>query len=619
MSIPFYIAADDAIAAPIPAQTKPFRPESSQPPKPKAKNSVAPPEFLTSEFQVNPVALSPPPVLGQSEAVAAPNSALVTTDAIAPPEPLTSDQRVQWSGPPATTPRNHQRPAMADLTNVDETTSLITQIEQYTVEGLTGAVLNSSEALAPLNRTPLVHQLSDVKPTDWAAKTLNSLAERYDCPEGHWDQIFQGNQPLSRHEFAAGVAACLRQVPPEAAPDRLALQQLAENFQTELEALDEQIDHLEAATTTLAANQFSTTTHLTGRAIFALVDAFGEAIDVNPTFGSRLRLNLTTRFTGQDRLRITLGATNVAKLDRVTGFNETRVGFDGNTRGDWEITNLNYRFPLNPSVRTIIGVRGLGMAGFSTPHNPFLVGTEGSLSRFGQRNPIYRVPRTGAGGGAKIHFTDNLSLDVGYSAGEAARNTPGSGFFNGDYGLLAQLNLQANPLHLGLTYIHSYTGAGRGVSTGAGSQASQLNKLGPQELERPVVGNSFGVEISYDLSDRVAVGGWVGYTAAQVLGLGRADVWNWAITLAFPDLGREGNLGGILVGMQPRLTRTSSGLRAIGQFPDPDIGLHIEAFYRHEVNHHLSITPGFILLTAPDHNTNNAPALIGTIRTVFKF
>jgi hypothetical protein len=78
-----------------------------------------------------------------------------------------------------------------------------------------------------------------------------------------------------------------------------------------------------------------------------------------------------------------------------------------------------------------------------------------------------------------------------------------------------------------------------------------LSQIGSQELERPVVANSYGIEANYRIADNFAIGGWVGYTAARVISLGDADVWNYAVTLAFPDLGKEGNLGGIVIGMQP--------------------------------------------------------------------
>jgi hypothetical protein len=77
--------------------------------------------------------------------------------------------------------------------------------------------------------------------------------------------------------------------------------------------------------------------------------------------------------------------------------------------------------------------------------------------------------------------------------------------------------------------------------------------------------------------------------------------------------------GGIVVGMQPKLTGTSSGLRAVEQPKDPDTSIHVEGFYRHQLTDNISITPGLIWLTAPNHNENNDDIFIGTIRTTFEF
>lgn len=71
--------------------------------------------------------------------------------------------------------------------------------------------------------------------------------------------------------------------------------------------------------------------------------------------------------------------------------------------------------------------------------------------------------------------------------------------------------------------------------------------------------------------------------------------------------------------MQPKLTGTSSGLRAVGQFRDPDTSLHVEGFYRYQLTDNIAITPGVIWLTAPNHNENNDDIVIGTIRTTFEF
>ncbi len=52
---------------------------------------------------------------------------------------------------------------------------------------------------------------------------------------------------------------------------------------------------------------------------------------------------------------------------------------------------------------------------------------------------------------------------------------------------------------------------------------------------------------------------------------------------------------------------------------ETDIPLHIEAFYRYQVNDNVSITPGIIWLTAPNQDSSNGSAFISTIRTTFEF
>lgn len=65
----------------------------------------------------------------------------------------------------------------------------------------------------------------------------------------------------------------------------------------------------------------------------------------------------------------------------------------------------------------------------------------------------------------------------------------------------------------------------------------------------PVSINAYGAEASLQLSDKFILGGWAGYTNTRILasngsGINRGslDIWNWAVTLAFPDLGKKGNL-----------------------------------------------------------------------------
>ena len=177
------------------------------------------------------------------------------------------------------------------------------------------------------------------------------------------------------------------------------------------------------------------------------------------------------------------------------------------------------------------------------------------------------------------------------------------------------------------------------------------------DLDIPIVSNSYGIELSWQIADNFVLGGWVGYTQTTTLSTGnglfsRGDIntINGAVTLAFPDLGKKGNLGGIIVGVEPLVLDSNidvnenlvtpatlnpallaGGLALLNVAPaitqvaetyenaDPDVSLHIEAFYQLQLTDNISITPGVIWITAPGSLSNNADLVIGTIRTTFRF
>ncbi|MCU0567373.1 MAG: iron uptake porin [Oculatellaceae cyanobacterium Prado106] len=419
--------------------------------------------------------------------------------------------------------------------------------------------------------------------------------------------------------------------------DLATLQRLQEEFAAELATLRGQVDSLEARTAELEANQFSTTTKLSGETIFAVSDIFGGGTDgvdndlgdINETtFQYRVRLNLDTSFTGSDRLRARLQAGNFNRFvttDPVSSTallgNEGRLGFDTNTSNDVQIDTLAYRFPLGSRTTVQIFANGGGLDDLAPTITPFDSSGRGALSRFGQRNPIYRAPNTSAGAGVAFKFSDQLALNLGYLSGEAERSATGAGLFNGNYGAIGQLTFTpSRQLSLGLTYVNSYAGLdgtnGIGNNTGTGSGRARV------EIDRPVSINSYGIQTNFRISDGFQIGGWAGYSHVRAIGVGDADVWNYALTLAFPDLGGEGNQLGIVAGIQPRLTGSDAEVGAElsgGRRSDPDVGYHIEGFYRLQLTDNISVTPGVIFLTAPNHDNNNDAAVIGTIRTTFTF
>jgi Carbohydrate-selective porin, OprB family/S-layer homology domain len=495
-----------------------------------------------------------------------------------------------------------------------------------------------------------VSQLSDVQPTDWAFQALQSLVERYGCIAGYPDGTYRGNRALTRYEFAAGLNACLDRVNELIATatndlarkeDLATIQKLQEEFSTELATLRGRVDSVEVATAELEANQFSTTTKLNGEVVAAVAGIFtgdnvdGNNLDTSAVLVDRTRLEFVTSFTGEDELLTRLSTGNFAGYSSVTGTAEGELGFaqdEGNAVG---LEVLEYSFPLGKNTQVFLAGTGGAADDFTDTVN-ILDGDGGSgaLSSFGTRNPIYYLA-DGAGLGLRHQFGNKLELSLGYLAGNANDPTDSNGLFNGPYSGVAQLTIKpTEKLSLGLTYINSYnaddTGTGSGRTSFAQFDNTFFEDLGLPTVDVPTSSNSYGVELSWKLSDRIVLGGWAGYTNTQLLstagGLfdrGDINVWNYAITLAFPDLGKEGNLLGFVVGMEPKVTDSSvsstnpdvnANLEA-----DKDNSLHIEGFYQFQVTENIAVTPGVIWITAPGFDQDNNDIVIGALRTTFTF
>ncbi len=478
-----------------------------------------------------------------------------------------------------------------------------------------------------------VSQFSDVQPTDWAFQALQSLVERYGCIAGYPNSTYRGNRALTRYEFAAGLNACLNRVNELIATatgdlvkkeDLATLQKLQEDFSAELATLRGRVDSVEAHTAGLEANQFSTTTKLNAEVVIAIASVIsgntvnGQKVNQNTVLGDRVRLNLDTSFTGQDLLRTRLQATNLDPFSKTATFTpEGDFRFaGGNNSNGIVIDALLYQFPLGKKTGVTLEANAGAIDDFTNTVNPYLDGDggTGALSQFGTRNPIYYLVN-GTGIGIKHEFSDNLELSLGYLANDAASPQPSSGLFNGAYGAIAQLTVKpSDQITLGLTYINAYKNTFFANGSGGSNNAND-------NILQNASSNSYGIEASFQPSSKFVIGGWAGLTKARVLSVtpGDAEIWNYAVTLAFPDFGKKGNIAGIIVGMEPKVTSVSSSLSNAGINKDPDTSYHIEGFYQYKLSDNISITPGIIWLTAPDHNNQNDDIVIGTVRTTFTF
>ncbi|MBD2596784.1 carbohydrate porin [Nostoc spongiaeforme FACHB-130] len=571
-----------------------------------------------------------------------------------------------------------------------------TEVNQISVSELTQEADNSDT----MNQVTSVSQLSDVQPTDWAFQALQSLVERYGCIAGYPNSTYRGNRAMTRYEFAAGLNACLEKINELIATssadavrkeDLETLQKLQQEFADGLVELRGRIDPLEARTAELEANQFSTTTKLSGDVILTFGGVYGDEkaltsdawrtinntpggsraareaaaynsaggrdLEDNTIFADRVRIIFDSSFYGQDRLRVILRANNTLAFNatnQVSGTNMTRLAWDTTLEPDnsFGLAKLFYNFPIGDKLNvTVDAVGGSFFDNFNTVNPLFSAATTGAISRFGRFAPIYRASNSGlavgrgSGVSAVFKLSDAITLSGGYIARNAENPLDGRGLFDGSYGALGQVALQPNKdLTLAFTYAHSYFSAvdGNGVATGdvnvSGSEGSTFanNPFGTTAIPIATSANHYGIQSSYKLSDKFIISGWVGYTQAiaeassgrnsvtNTVNRGdKADIWNWAVTLGFPDLGKKGNVGGIIFGQPPKVTSNDYGPRTLtatsARREDSDTSYHLEALYRYQVNSNISITPGFIILFNPEHNSNNDTIYVGTIRTTFRF
>ena len=215
---------------------------------------------------------------------------------------------------------------------------------------------------------------SDVRPTDWAYQALANLVDRDGCVAGYPNATFRGGGTISRDEAAALLQACLDRV-----QDRTdELRSLSKEFQAELAQLRGRVDGLGSRVGRLVADQFSTTTTLSGVATSVVgANAFGgSARDLvgsnrrewgGTSFLYDLQLSLDTSFTGKDLLRTVLRDGNFGKSPFGGGgptgqLSLLEVAFDQECR-DFacpfvvSVDRLFYQVPIGANLTATFGAR----------------------------------------------------------------------------------------------------------------------------------------------------------------------------------------------------------------------------------------------------------------------
>jgi hypothetical protein len=484
-----------------------------------------------------------------------------------------------------------------------------------------------------------VEQLRDVSPEDWAYEALRSLVEKYRCITNSGNGTFEGNRVMNRYEFAHTLNNCLEKVGRKiyslsnkfsTQEELKVIQRLQSEFATELKTLASKIDSLEKKADFIQEAQFSTTTVLRGRVNFNFISAFGdkkavpsgqnsrEKINDNLTLSATAFLNFDTSFTGKDRLRTNIVAGNSNSFGSgVTGTNMSFLIGGANTNNNARIGSLFYEFP--------IGKRGIAaiasVADFPTRIFPAF-NPVNSFSNFGAESPIYSFA-FGTGAIVYYNFTDQLAGGVTYLS--STGSSPNEGLFGGQYTALAQLTYTpSNKLGMALTYGRYYAAEPASTIDVTGSKGSTFAQL-PFGGSTATSSNAFGLQLTYKLSNKFTVGGWTSYfnpkaegspTVSGVNGSqgSHADIWSWAVTASLTDLGKLGSQLNFVFGMPPKVTSNN-----INEREDRDTSLHFELSYNYPLTDRIFITPGFLLITNPEHNAANDSIWIGLLRTTFSF
>lgn len=440
-----------------------------------------------------------------------------------------------------------------------------------------------------------ITQFSDVRPTDWAYQALSNLVERYGCVAGFPDGTYRGGRAMTRYEAAALLNACLDRVT-EVTDELRALQA---EFATELAVLRGRVDGLEAKVGVLEAQQFSTTTKLSGEVNFILGGVPEYSSASGTTFNYDLRLNLDTSFTGRDLLRTRLRSGNFSDLPFGSSSSLFNLDKAETTDGGVEIDRLYYQFPVAESLILTVGpkVRNTEMAWIPTAYRSEILDFFTTAGAPGVYNKA-------VGAGVGVQYQSNgFVAAVNYVAQNGADSESGVFSADGALNVLAQAGYRQE--NWGVAVGYRYGTEGSRVRTYNGLLGANGTLMSGQESNSVSV-NAYWQPIETGIIPSISAG--YGYNAVSGRS-GITDATNsqsWFVGLQWDDAFAAGNAAGVAVG-QPANSSNSVGDSVM-----------LEFFYRYQVTDNISITPA-VFYVSNDAQQGNASEWGAAIQTTFRF
>lgn len=477
-----------------------------------------------------------------------------------------------------------------------------------------------------------VSQLRDISPTNWAYEALRSLSDRYGCIVGFPNRTYKRNQALTRYEFAAGLNACLNQIEglitqneTVLSEDLEIIQRLSQDFVAELATIDSRISDLANRIAYLEDNQFSTTTKLSGQAVFALnaggytgeriIDPNGNLItDDRPqaTLLYRTNLDLDTSFNGTDNLKIRLDSGSNGSNDNTGGLLEPNFGsildISNSPPRDDELGIGRAYYSFQPIEKLEVALGPIMVAtdfiDFNSQTLPSFINL--STESLGRNYILFPISGPTAGVYTAWTFGDNkLTIRAAYNAADA--NNPS----NNTRGLVPGLTSFTSLLYpdgegeSGL-FGDFYQGLVELEYFPLETLALRLQYSGGEVFDHRF--NVFGVNVEWQFLSKLAVFGRYGYGSYDKTAFGDIDPNYWMTGIAVIDLFKEGTRLGVAAG-QPFIANE------IGD----DTQTNFEAFYNFPVNDNIAIAPILQVINNASNQNSNDTIITGTIRTVFSW
>jgi hypothetical protein len=527
-----------------------------------------------------------------------------------------------------------------------------------------------------MDQVTSVSQLSDVSPTDWAFQALQSLVERYGCIAGYPDGTYRGNRSLTRYEFAAGLNACLDQINKLIASsvadavtrdDLIVLQKLQEEFAVELASIGGRLGTLEARISELEANQFSTTTKLSGLIFFNLTgigvgsDVKAEGLDnlaaVRDDFGKPIRrrvdadnssitmnylmwLPVVTSFTGKDVLFMNIIAGNgsppinqyVSAGQMFTGGVPFPVSPGGPETNQVTIRDFFYSFPVGDSLRFTVGPRVNWFLHFD--EMAFAPTSMMGLSSYHSVNSgLVGNPARGSGAVVEWYINKNFELHAGYLVenneflpGVRPASDPSKGIFSRSNSLSAELTYKPSPkANIRLLYTHMNLPDNGSGQIQQGIPIAGVLDDGPGGRANGGLSGAtadvFNLNFDWLVTKNLGLFGRYTYVNSNLDAKYTSDktvkVQNFQAGLAFPDLGKPGALG-ILSFVIP-MDIISGRKYFVSGSGDGGTQYEIEGHYYFPVTDHIGIVPALYVIGNLNNFSDNPTVFVGHLRTHFNF